>query len=1122
MSTENTAGTMAPATNRFTRRSTYVNVDAYKPLLREYCEKMVEKKVFERVDSDHVIGKYRGNTYQLPNGRWIKLDRLPNARDGKPLSYIEINPQTKAVTKNSDGKNKAGDVFDLIATVKRVDRYNPDGWRACRIEAVNELGDYVGKQINTTDDKVNASAIKKANQKDNLTEDQIKEEDRIRRYVLKDMSQKIMDQIQNDGTLFGREPMEVPVILQSKQIAYFAQGKKWKKEDFVDRIPDHLEPAKLKVSVDHDKVTHKQLEGSQMTGMMYVAAMLDGNKDKRYMELEDMLNGTRNSKNGVRPGRSKSPLSPNWTYGKDFGFKNVYGTDKTKPLVEAPKIAIEEKISKRTKKPYQIFSLEDPISADVNHQILNAVWIDHAPHDHLIQKPYVNVSKISLRPLNTDPNDHSMDDSIIPSTVGTPSTPEGKVAYMNRVANNAINLYGNCIQDVDAFRKDPIGEMRKIIEMGTKLNGGNASRDTTENDKIKNWGMRAFQRELTLDYVMRTCGYYGGITIPERDRGAICRWLSDDFTNAKDPPGKRLIEASVAMDMNNKALRGKSTQEKAIVNEEIKTRPKFQNVSMALQSDYTMNDGTLLPKGTGSPEFFWTKPLTGETAYKLLNDICYKDKALYGNPDKEGYNKLVRFDLKIGDKEYKNVTLTLGKLETGNEPTVAESLLNVLKKKQRESAYVKDTINKEFSGLEVAKKTAFIKDEYKDMKKEDFMAMVKAKFDKMDESLQKNLSGFKIDETNYKEAMRIDGKKMDYDCAKLDADVYRYEVPSQNTTLLYEAFGKSNVVNIQPPDPKKALFMDSLVVELRRPLEPVKEIVDGKLENVKNQLGQETFADLTTTTHTRATISLKPVPYRKGDEWEKHAEFDKKFSLEYTENGEVQKFTGEEARNKLLVTSMADKINFEREKEGFRSVENYEKVNVVVKWGDEVIFEKNDRIGSKAFSNVHSIEELLSSQRKGLSAQGKAALDELLVLDKGEEKYSPNRDINQSLANENKVLKEKDIQKVLDAPKKVAEYEIPENREGTTKIDRLETEALINFKETEQDVVDHIVDGLIKDSEAKTPEALKQIEETFKKERPDMVESLKASLERKEVKKEMGISTAKGLKRKASSNDLKI
>ena len=131
MSTENTAGTMAPATNRFTRRSTYVNVDAYKPLLREYCEKMVEKKVFERVDSDHVIGKYRGNTYQLPNGRWIKLDRLPNARGGKPLSYIEINPQTKAVTKNSDGKNKAGDVFDLIATVKRVDRYNPDGWRAC-------------------------------------------------------------------------------------------------------------------------------------------------------------------------------------------------------------------------------------------------------------------------------------------------------------------------------------------------------------------------------------------------------------------------------------------------------------------------------------------------------------------------------------------------------------------------------------------------------------------------------------------------------------------------------------------------------------------------------------------------------------------------------------------------------------------------------------------------------------------------------------------------------------------------------------------------------------------------------------------------------------------------------
>ena len=1109
MSTENTAGTMAPANgNRY-----YINVDAYKPLLRDYCEKMVEKGVLERVDVDHAIGKYRGNAYKLPNGKIIKLDRLANSRSGVPLSFVEMNPETRAVTKNRNGKVMAGDIVDLVASVKGVNRYNPDGYRACRVELVDELGPYVGNQVVTHDDKINKKAVERANQKNNLTDDQINDEARIRKYVLKEMNDKIMDQIQKTGTLFGREEAEVPVILKASDIAYFAQGKKWKKEDYIGRLPAHLEPATLTEIPGFDNKRIKKLDGNQMTGLLYVAAMQDGNKDKRYMDVDELLNGTRKPSKGVTVGKGKDRKkhSAHWIYGRSFGFRN-------NPVIDAPKIAVEEKVytwGKLKGQSYEEYSLEDPIKAEVNHQILNAVWVDHAPHDHLVQKPFVNVSQIALRPVDNGPNNHSGEDFIIPATVGRPTTIEGKAAYMDKVANRAIRFYGRSIRDVEAFKKDPIGEMRKIIEMGTKLNGGNASIDATENDHIKNYGMRAFQRELTLDYIMRTCGYYGGITIPEKDRGAICRWLSDDFTNAKDPPGKRLIEATVAMDMNNKALRGMSLEEKELVNEEVKNRPKFQHVSMALQSDYTMNDGTVLTKGTGAAD--WSKPIKGEDAFTLLNDICYKDKVAYGRPDVEGFNKQVRFDLKIGDQEFKNVTLTLGRLDTGNEKTVADSLMNLLSKKEKEAAYSRDAINKELDDWDKAKKNKFIKEEFMEMSKEDFVNKAKTKFDEFNESLHKTFNNFKIDEINYREVKRINGEKLDYDCAKMNADVYRYEVPTQNVTLLYEAYGASNIVRIQTPDPKKAMHMDSLVVELRRPLDPVKEIVDDKLQNRKDELGNAVFYDLATKRE-RPTITLNAIPYRKEEEWLKNNEFENKFSLEYTENGEVQQFKGNEARDKLLETCETDRITFNREKEGFRSIDNYEKVNVVAKWDGETIFEKEARIGSKAFSNVHSVEELVSSQKDSLSEQGKAALAEMLVNDRVEEKYSPNRNINTELTKNNKILDEKEIDKILKAPKKVEEYEKAENREGTTKIDRLETEAMLNFKDTEQSVVNHIVDGLIKDMPERNKDTLKELEVAFKKERPEMEAALKKSLERKEVQKKFNV--VKGLQKKPSSNDL--
>lgn len=1118
MSTEMKTGTITPANdpqNSFQpRKNFFVNTDAYLPFLQEYCELMVKKGIFEKVSDDHAIGKYRGLTYKMPNGHWAKLKNLPNSRSGKPTAFIDYDPTTKTVLTNANGNTQNLDVFDMAAIIHNVDRWDRGaGYHTVRVDLVNNLGDYVTRQVKTYDDKLAKTAIAQENQKNGLNKTQRDEDARIRRYVLKEMNQKLLNEIQRSGTLFGTDPLPMPVKITAQNIAYMAVGYKFAKlnrEDYMGKFPSKSESAKINVKKDYMGRVSKSQVGSQLTGLMYVAAMQDGEPDKRYMELNDMLNTSRFATYGIYNPKTKQSVSSNYCYGADFGFRE-------RKNVKAPEIISEVKANGK----YKILSLKDPITAEVNHQISNMIWVKHEPAEHLTVKSYVNVSQISLRELDSDPNNHDHDKFVISPQL---APIEDKAAYLQGVANKAIALYGICINDEEAFRKDPVGEMRNIIRQGTKLKG---NQDTiggqfgTENDKIHNYGMRAFQRELTLDYIMRSCGYKEGIVIPEKERAVICKWIADDMTGEKGKPGERLLNASIAMDKNNIALHGMSKAEKQKQNEAIMKREKFADLSVSLESDYTTSKGVTLNKGAGKAE--WSKPITKQTAYDLLADICYQDKYLYSHPEDEKFknrNKDIVLNVKVGDQKFEGISLRLGHLDTGNEATVADSLLTLLVKNEKEAAYSRKTINENFAVFENAKEAGLLRDDLANLDKEEFVGKAKDKYVDSIIQLSDALQVLADDESRYKQTLKEEGKFQKLETTRFQADVYRYVVPTKNKTLLYEAYDTSNVVRLIEPhmgDPVADALTDT-IVELRRPLEPLKD-------KEMNSIGGEKviFGDISTR-RARPTETLEAVPYRNQAEWAMQKDMNDHLSMEFQPrpDEEAKRFTGIDARDKLMQIALVDKQYFDKEKEGYRSVENLDPVKVTVKWNDTVLFEKSGRMGSKSFSNVHSVEELIGSQREQLSEEGQKALDEMLKADREQEKYSDNRDLNTTLQ-KHEVLEQKEIDKILKAPKQVEEYRDEANKEGVSLIDQLETEAVVNFKEDDQAVIDHIVDGMIADSEKnnpgaiKNPETIKAIAAAIRKERPGLEDCVKKSLERKSVQKK--VTKTLGIKRKGPSPD---
>ena len=1051
------------------RKFTKINAKAYYDKLQDYFDLMVKEKKCALVPQSKVIGNYAGMTYEFKvgssKGHWAQISIPRGSTASKPTHYREYDPEKKQMVKTPEGKDRYFQVFDAIGAINNI----PEDTK-CFPQKINiivkHFGRYDAEQIGDYDQKIDAKAREEKKNEKGLTAKEVQTTQEIRQTVLKPMIEKMINEIQTTGTLFGKKSMQVPIRIAPNAIAH-AQN---------DQFPSR-EAILESERTFKTKKGQWFYQGAVLSGLQYVAALQDGKADSRYMLESEIVNKTdptrlvngkpkvlkyaairsmheSNSKNFVYL-RGGSHLSPNYAYGKDIGLRAVKGEDgKPIPVAEASK------------------------------QLgLDCIYIEHKGGDHLTLQRYINIENMVEKPNNMDEDDHSRDETIYPRYLAKGTNKKGLLSHMG-------HLYGKCIIDKEAFAKNPTQEMRTIIE------------NHTPNGKIRNQGMRALQRELTLDRVLRRAGKQESSEIPPEDCKAIVEWLEKDLEN-EATLGDHFMNAMTAMDRNNAFLMGASREEILGRAQEMEARPKFKNVQIAMQSDYRMTNGKLLPAGAGGP---LSMPLSGVNAYNILRDVCYRDKQLYTEPNNPDYHKRVRFDLKLGDAVYKNVTMSLGNLDTGNVSTVSEAMVNVLTKNSRDEAYSRDRINTGFGKVKALQEAGLLPESLKQMDRVDFARMKRGEYDRDMQDAWTALEAFKVDERSYLKLQEYAGKKPELDLTK-EADVYRYEVPSENQTRLYEALGTSNIIRIMHPEQEALQLRDrteSLVVELRKPLEPYKFTDDnGNRVNHKDKFksGHVTFYD-PSTSKDRATVPLEAIAFLKGDEYGKDSKFKQKFSLDIEvldDDGKSQNNVltkqGEEARGLLLSMADRDEKAWQGEKQGLRSVYNMDNFKITAKWDNEPIFEAQGRLGEKAFSNGRSVEEMMLAKQDTLSDKGKAALNEMLENSVVQQKYSPDHEIATSMLS-NEPVTDKEIAKVLRANKKVPELDASMDR-----VDRLEVEARVNLRKTDAAIMDYIVDTALKEDKAKTPEQLAGIKAEIEKARPDSKELIEQSFARDEVQK---------------------
>ena len=1056
--------------NNTKAESTYINPRAYYSKLQDYFDKMVVEGKCSVVSEADVIGKFKGMTYCFKEGsskgQWAQLAVPVKSTGDKPTYYKEIDPKTHQFVKGEDGKIKIYHVFDAIASINGIEN-TPQNFKHLRDIAVKIFGKYDGKQIGDYDQKTDGKARDEKSKEKGLTEEEKKLDQSVREGEVAIMIGKMITEIEQTGTLYGTKSMQVPVRVHPMHII----------DSVLDNNMRSVFPSRETILKTENvvKKTDKEsgsaewnYQGAVLTGLQYVAAMQDGAEDARYMAESDLCNVTGNRTVNGKPWIVKyagvrntgDKTSINWR-GKRRSAKDMY------------------------RKDFGVRQIKDKDGNVIPREqmMLRCVYIDHKPEDHFTVQKYVNIANMAEKPWGTAEDEHSADETIYPRY---PAKGTNKVALMR----TARQLYGKCILDQAAFEKDPIGQMRQIITQYTK------------NHDIRNQGMRALQREMTLDRVLRRCGYQEGIEIPQEDRKAIIDWLKKDLEN-KQELGEHFINAATAMDKNNAFLFGASREDILKQEQDIVARPKFQNVQIAMQSDYRMSNGKLLPAGAGGP---MSMPLSGENAYQILRDMCNRDKQLFSHPESEDYHKKVRFDLKLGDIEYKGISLSLGNLDTGNADSVADSLSNLITKDTKEAAYQREAINRDFGKLKALEEAGLLSDEFKSMDRVDFARERRTELQTKEDQVWQALNEFKQDEVTYVHVQTLKDKNNGLDIPPV-ANVFRYEIPTENKTLLYEALGTSNVIQIMEPDRESLQFRDktpSLVVELRKPLEPLKELDENN--QVKNRLdrftGRPTFYD-PVESRARATATLEAIPYLKGDEFGKASRFDSRFSVDLyhsNENGKfekVQSFQGNAARDTLVQMAVRDEQAWQQEKSGMRSVYNMDTYGVVAMWNKEPVFKAQGRFGEKAFSNGQSIEAVLSSQKAELSEQGKAALAEMVRDSAPQQKYSSVHDLAETMKG-NEPVKEAEIVKVLRSDKKVADLD-----QNFPRVERLEIEAKINKRTTESEIMDYIVDATIKEEKARTPEQMKQIRQEIITARPNQVAEVDRSLKRPAVQKKV-------------------
>lgn len=685
-----------------------------------------------------------------------------------------------------------------------------------------------------------------------------------------------------------------------------------------------------------------------------------------------------------------------------------------------------------------------------------------------------------------------------------------------KIAQNILAAYGGCFKTKDeelnkALREeleaDPVKAFRKAVEYHSGL------------DNIKrNEGLRILQRELIVEWGLHSCGYKGGIEIPEKDREILVGFLREDvigkdksvrqgnvYVKEKQLPGTYFNMAVMNMDRKNNIMRSKEevqTRTDAAISIE---RKKFEGISIVMDSAYRNRRKDFYPRGAGSGQ----RKIQGMAAYNLLADMLLKDKEMYDNARqldenpklKERYTaedkKEVRLSLFIKDKN--GVTLPPmklafqpGHLDMNNAPRVSEAIIALQARQEYDNAYNKNTIDRNYKLY--VENQQFDNPSFKSTAETryDFIESERSKFNAKMKSLRAELKEFQQDEA----IMLQDNPELKRNLER-KADTYFYAIPKDaSREMILEGYESKNIVLLTTP---KQNNKDYNIVELRNQLDVVK---DGDTI-VRNDQDKAYYFD-PTPAHRDATEKLHAVPFLSDTEVQQSIDFNEKFTVKIKDGIDDLTLKGDTAREELINRMIMDRDSFEQERDLKQRFEDDVKpYTIEISYDGKPLFQETAHYGELKMANYTSVEEMVASKRDSMDEETEKSLDAALKAGRTAKKYSEYKSFEDEIRTYEKI-----DQKTIEAVRKqpMQSYDVVNSEEPLSRVEELERNAKVNYIEEPKQVMEFVVTGLAKDIkklkldnpmevvrkqiEAERPESKKVLDEVLKT--PKMEKMLKA------------------------------
>lgn len=674
-------------------------------------------------------------------------------------------------------------------------------------------------------------------------------------------------------------------------------------------------------------------------------------------------------------------------------------------------------------------------------------------------------------------------------------------AFVNPYDKKATN------QNMENAMKNPAKELRDAFLMHTSMGKIAHAR-----------GLQILQRELAVDWAMRHSGFTGGVEIPEQDRKELLDYLKEDvrgkekkqwklgkLVSSRKEPGYYLNIAAINMDRTNDDLQRFSRQMKGylknVTNENpLEKKGKFDGVSIVMDSYYKDSKGQEYSEGAGAHE----KKIEGENAYLLLADMMQRDKEIYNaqngiyqkQPDKVETRE-VRLKLKVGDHEIP-LSFQPGRLDMKNATRVRNAIVAMATRTEYDRAYNQNTIDTEYK--KYVNWNKFDNPEFEDTpeRKLRFVEQKRNEYQSKKAEIIEVLKDFGDEEAKYldkKEELRKDLDKT--------ANCYRYMVPTKRNELILEAYESKNVIAMYQG--KASLGSEGMtIVELRKQLDVLEK--DGDIvRSVPN--GPAYYYDASPA-HASATKTLQAVPYFTMQEKEQALTFDKNFTmhLKIKENDKMEtyEFHSMGARDALIDMMTDDREIFETAKdEKMRSIDTMIPYSVEMKYGKETLVAREGYAGEMKVGNYKSVEDFLKSDYDKMNDDQKKALENCMKNGLVAKKYSERPAVEKELSR-SEIFTPKEIARVLSQPVKC--QEVVENADKYTKNEALDMEAIVNYKNTEEEKMDYKVRALAEEAKkGKMKDPIQYVKETigYEKLSEEGKKLADQSMEKPEIKKLM-------------------